>query len=560
MTLSRRGQVGIIHAAAASRRTGRLRPGFSLAELMIAIGLLGLGLLFIAAALPVGLRYTQETTDESNAEACASYAFDQLEGLMRTSTQRFSLNATNTDPRGRVPRVSTVFVPLTSCCPSNPNFFEDPTYEPLFKVHPFVTQGVIAGGPDVGKAFPFDYQAENAIFDYLQAMLNFSVNAATLPFALAECDAARANLAPSSFDWVAGLPLFSQVGGAATIRAYPPVFSDPNTGVTARDFFAASNLDWTQINSLPVRAPSNPFTYGGNYEGELVRALSRRYVWTALYRRASYLPGADPQLYEVIVIVCRRPSEDHRFPLQDLRTNRPPRARYTRPLALPDNLPPVSYGTANLQIGWGSLAPVPWLMYFDAAISPRLPAGTGVNNGEIEIVVSEQGVPYYSLRTDRYNEPANFLFEVTPEQSAVLPTGSLLIPALNDLRPNALANGVTPQNRILNSFVPSAYDTLPIFEVVDRPDDKTLVVRNDGYMPMPYNRVVPGATATIQQRPLPAPFQSALPQYNMPFACWIIPPPFKERGATGQPVYDKRSPIVWVERRMMRLPNVEVPE
>ena len=36
---------------------------------MIAMVILGLGLLFIAAALPVGLEYTKQTVDMANAEA-----------------------------------------------------------------------------------------------------------------------------------------------------------------------------------------------------------------------------------------------------------------------------------------------------------------------------------------------------------------------------------------------------------------------------------------------------------------------------------------------------------
>lgn len=63
-----------------------LRPAFSLAELMIALAVLGIGLLFIAAALPVGISYSRDSIDFAAASGAADEAFQKLEGL-RTSRQ-----------------------------------------------------------------------------------------------------------------------------------------------------------------------------------------------------------------------------------------------------------------------------------------------------------------------------------------------------------------------------------------------------------------------------------------------------------------------------------------
>ena len=58
-------------------------PAFSLVELMIAVMILGLGMVMIAAAFPVGLAFHQESTDETNAGLCARSAISRLT-MLRT--------------------------------------------------------------------------------------------------------------------------------------------------------------------------------------------------------------------------------------------------------------------------------------------------------------------------------------------------------------------------------------------------------------------------------------------------------------------------------------------
>lgn len=54
------------------------RPGFSLTEVLIAIGLLAMGMLFIAGAFPVSIHFTTVTTERTIAPIVADEAFAKL--------------------------------------------------------------------------------------------------------------------------------------------------------------------------------------------------------------------------------------------------------------------------------------------------------------------------------------------------------------------------------------------------------------------------------------------------------------------------------------------------
>lgn len=57
------------------------RPAFSLAEIMIAIGILGIGMLMVAATFPVGLDQSRIVSEQSRAPIIANEAFARLELL-----------------------------------------------------------------------------------------------------------------------------------------------------------------------------------------------------------------------------------------------------------------------------------------------------------------------------------------------------------------------------------------------------------------------------------------------------------------------------------------------
>ena len=110
--------------------------------------------------------------------------------------------------------------------------------------------------------------------------------------------------------------------------------------------------------------------------------------------------------------------------------------------------------------------------------------------------------------------------------------GSIFIPAVNDQRYVPSPIGVAQ----LVGFVPSAPESLPIYEVVERPDDTTVVVKNNGYYPW-LNPGVAGLNAGA-------------------FPVWVIPPAFVERDSNGQPVYERTSPILKVVRRTVTLREI----
>jgi hypothetical protein len=107
----------------------------------------------------------------------------------------------------------------------------------------------------------------------------------------------------------------------------------------------------------------------------------------------------------------------------------------------------------------------------------------------------------------------------------------MFVPAVNDHLPS--------NNPLLRraGFVPHAPDALPIYEVVERPDDTTVIVKNNGFYPW----VAGGLNAQA-------------------WPVWVIPPAFREReppNMGGQPVYERRSPILAVARRYIRLREID---
>lgn len=63
------------------RRKTNNQKGFSLAELMVAIGILGIGMLIIASAFPVGLQQTKEAIELQNAQLTFTEAKSKLSNI-----------------------------------------------------------------------------------------------------------------------------------------------------------------------------------------------------------------------------------------------------------------------------------------------------------------------------------------------------------------------------------------------------------------------------------------------------------------------------------------------
>jgi len=478
---------------------------------MIALVILGLGLLFIAAALPAGLEYTRQTVDLATAEAAADYAGQLLELNLRTSHRLYDWEIQETaNIWHRLDNVHRPRREVTGIPGMPPRWAVHPTYEPFIKVRPLVTGNVRFG---VGRGNP-----RRDIVDDTESVITAYLNAVgvTIPPAPLETD-----FDPSART---GLSLAENPGLPGLARVYPPV--TPVTTFNIRDFFDRDPND--------ERYPTYAARQGGTLplekqRRELEKALDARVAWTAFYRRVAYDdPGpdslfgtdddiqADPLLYELIIVVTRRPTLRHRFPRQNILTG--VRA-FERPTAW-------GGGGANPPddeaVGTDRLAPMPWLVIFSDPL-PLLDPGLYDSRAGSDRTISTGFV-----------ESPTLIFHCTPEVGRLLPPGSVFIPAANDDYPVDPLNPGMPLAR-RTGFVPHAPDSVPIYEVIERPDAETVVVANNGYYPW----VASGNPADTQAWPV-----------------WVIPPAFVERDGRGQPAYERQSPVIRVVRRLVRLHEV----
>jgi len=490
-------------ALADKRPVAPTSRAFSLAELMIAIVILGLGLLFIAAALPVGLSYTRDTLDLAAGEATSEYALDTIEQYLRTSNKLIDdpnlplMQQQRLDNLSR-PRDPTDIVP--------PPVEFDGGHEPVIKVRPLIADNIDATpGADLSSTLLRSDLGEELIRVWLPLV-------GVTP-TLREVDyQATGAWGPRSLFWQPAL--------ASVARVYAPI--TPVFPFTANQFL-------TNDPRYPQYAPRyGPNPWNGTHAQELRKALDRRVVWTAFYRRVSYDPGpdltlgntddaSDPLLYEVIVVVARRPSVNHRFPRQDAFS----------PLNIPR-----AVSADPLGIGLDRLAPDPWLVTFDVSAPPGVALPLLNEPADYVTIVGppDDRVLQPPPPTGFFIERPTLTFRCTLPPSgqlglgALLPVGSIFIPAVN------WWNGRGP------GFVPHAPDALPIYEVVERPDETTVIVKNNGFYP--WIDVASGLDARA-------------------WPVWVIPPAFRERDSTGQPVYERRSPILAVARRYIRLREID---
>lgn len=466
------------------------RPrGFSLAELMIALAVLGIGLLVISAALPVGLRFTKETVDRDAGAAALSYAFTEIENALAIPL--------STRDAGVLQRTSPIFVPRLNDAAST----VDSSYSPLLKVRALHTQNVNAtpGGPLGGwkpwEELPLSVGSpvfgEATAFEWLENVSG-NGNLHLSPLEVNQKDA-NSNI----------LPAFS-----AASLVYPPISSDRR---------------WHPAAYLNDKYDELAGTWGPLTFAEAGKLTERNIGWTALYRRVSYASGSDPLLYEFIAVAARRPSAEHRFPVQN------PAADLTAD-------PPTSIhwpGGAG-QPPVGTITPIPWMISFsddtDSGVQPSVPLLTpGVDYDDT--------LPERPLK-DGFKPPATLRFVVERPIGDLMPPGSIFIPAVNDAPTTN-----TPLLGATGGFVPALKDAAPVYKVLERnwnPDlgegHYELTVENNGYYPW----LPPGASA----------------QY---WPVWIIPPAFQDTQDVGgfiEPVLTEQSPVVAISRRYIRLHEI----
>jgi hypothetical protein len=263
---------------------------------------------------------------------------------------------------------------------------------------------------------------------------------------------------------------------------------------------------------------------------ETIRALERRVVWTAFYRRAlyaaddpaspNYNPDAvgDPTLYEIIAVALRVPDRDQHFPAQHPDDGGTYIAGFA-PMPQSGGQAPAPDGSDNFDVA----APMPWLVSFvDPLPAPPLFDATGTP-------VLAGGVTPVAVQP-----PPVLRFRCSPRRDPLFPVGTIFIPARNDVCPHALRGGGGAGTWV--DFGPTT-TSLPIFEVVARPDSTTVDVKYNGYFP---RRCASGYYATPGGDEWPV---------------WVIPPAAR-RDPSGSVLWNNQSPILAVARRFIRVPEV----
>ncbi len=513
-----------------------LRPAFSIAELLIALIVLGIGLLFIAAAIPVGVRYTEQTLNLTLGDAAATNAMEQVELALATSTSLVNVDVAGVSPADA--RSDRIFRPrngqIGAAVGTPPDVVinqANDAYEPLVKVRPLVLNNFQRTNNNPPWEETVD-PAESIITEYLIAV-GFKFDMSN---PIREVDV------PFGYNPPIGLEDGPLLPAAA--RVFPPM--DATTRFKVADFLNGVQGQEPYRRYEPRYGTDNSPPQLGDSDFEQIeakRVAARRVSWTAFYRRISYdraepgpdgvmsglppsgddvlVPG-DPLLYEIIIVVTARPSEQHRFAVQDL-SNGAGFGRFITPRATLPN------STLADDFGADVLCPVPWLVMFDDSAGPLpLPLLNqgGANNFDPDCTVNPQRTP----ELDFIDRPT-LTFKVSQTLGSMLPVGSIFIPALNDARTNCADRA--------SGFVPHAPESLPIYEVVQRPDPRTVIVKNNGFYPW---------------------VASNNPQDTMAWPVWVIPPAFASRGmnadrVNSQPVFENQSPILTVLRKVVRLPE-----
>lgn len=572
---------------AAAMRTHRRRwavAAFSLPELMIALVILGLGLLIIAAALPAGLQYTSDSSALATGETAAEYAMNTLTQRLVTSRElgRFPPDPSPDDTNYMEPlagqRVDPLFRPripnggmpggvvpyahlagrlnpasqyrakaydLATAPPVNDPFdpnFEMPalSWQPLIKLRPFVglnidpTVRIPANNPG-GTAPQINQEVEDSE-EHIRAWLAELAQRGWAPAGIQNL-VTEVDLQWSDRWAGPGVPsLAVNPALPAPARVYPPVAVQSQ--FTVQDYFQELRNSWSSPRALPWDGSTRPAPPLLNLSVADARRLSEsRYAWTAFYRRVSYAKDSDPLLYEIVVVVTRRPSVNHRYIAMDTQN-----AQLDAPVIAPQAIAGGAAGGVEPR-----LFPQPWLVVFDPQrplpVAPREVYARVSAGGQYSTNLGDAVLPSRALRSD-FVPPEQLRFYCTPEISRLLPKGSMFFPAVNDEvengrgGPSSLQQGGGNPAEI-GGFTPRAGRELPFYEVIDRPDDRTVVVKFNGFYPW-----VPRGSG---------PPDNANPDNgeSWRWPVWVIPP---LQNADG--TLERKSPIVSVLRRTVRVPEL----
>lgn len=501
------------------------RAAFSLVELMIAIVILGFGILVVGAALPVGMEYTQKTADAAIGEMATQYGLETIQQYVRTSAdlvgQSFDPNLpfvrkdSLVRPRDNFP--ATLF-PLKRN-PSNPLY----SFEPAFKVRPFVFRNIDAT-PDrslqLGETLVArSEETELLISKYLDD------NSGVGEFVEYDVSPTRGNYNFAlTGDGGPGPSNAGQPGIPAILRVYPPVLPAPDPAMGNPEMWRFRS---TYLTSFIKNTPPSQARYARRGVGDRARekAVSRLISWTAFYRRVSYDIGSDDLLYEVICIAAKRTTRDHRFP-QQAYFGEDRNKVFSQPVAVP--LTSDGQGSRSPgQPGADRVAPVPWLVYFTSfGVLPDFDDQFQDVNGRRLLAL----------------DSSDMKFTCSLEVGVLLPAGSIFIPARNNYFTGIgyVTRGLTPPVGVDVGFFPHSPESLPIYEVAKRElnaaaDEYIITVKNNGLYPYAVNK----------NNPVPS-----------QWPVWVIPPSVKVT-ASGTHTFESESPIVGIARRFIRIPEID---
>lgn len=331
------------------RASGR---GFSLAELMIALAILGIGLLFIAAALPVGISYSRDSIDFSAGSGAADEAFQTIQTSVRMSRQLAAnplvrdgawgspaLYPTGSSPSFYPIRVDNLFRPRhmpplrpaippgypyphgadleppgqsqTQPMPREGSYdhpFADPTtlaadhqhgdsrddgYEPVIKVRP-LTMGNLSvarrGNGPASHRDPVVDDGEEIIGRYVSAvgLVNFAAAPPNPPQPMLEADVPTILV---GFFPGRSLALIDNLPFTPLARFFPAV--TPKLPYRAEQFVNVADPPANVYRRYFVRNVPNAFNDQinrptGYAAVEFDKAAERRITWTAFYRRVAY--------------------------------------------------------------------------------------------------------------------------------------------------------------------------------------------------------------------------------------------------------------------------------
>jgi prepilin-type N-terminal cleavage/methylation domain-containing protein len=373
----------------------RLR-GFSLAEVLIALAILGFGLVIIGATLPAGLRVMQQNQIVRQAEATSENVFDVLESQVRLSNDEFRQRTMIPLGFRRDPTP-----PYNWADNDGDGLFDIDGMPPSVTAWPLVSWNVrydpeAASNSDLYKLIG-DREPFRMIAEWLENYEGVSSDGtACFRYYLPNSD-----VGSTLRDYVDWLMPAIRPGD----RVFPPVV--PQEYRTVKTFFD----DKYEPQRTLGRSPSQPEE---RYQVEQMR--TRELAWTTFYRPINPAVGE----YEMITIVTKRPSAEHFYPVQAWRN---------APSGNPNDLGDLFMDEPEAVKIDGKferrVAPVPWLVAFrqDDGLPFDNAKDLILTNGLVDETGGDRPIESYGP----------LVFKCNPELSPLLPKGAQFFPAIEIL-------------------------------------------------------------------------------------------------------------------------------